>query len=259
MTRAFGNARVVRPALITRPAGRGAQIIERLRGWGYEAEHHPFVDLRLEKDADMAEAVAGLAAGEHTHLVVTSRTAVEALAQFPDFRIPEGTTVVAVGPGTADELAARGVEADVVAGGSGAAVVDILPAASGSTSVLFPASAAAAPTIREGLAAKGYTVHQRVAYRPRPARIPDEVLTALRTGGYGAMLLSSPLIARIAATHLIHRSTPLLSIGRPTTIAARQAGLTVHVESDTPTDEAMAMALRSILDAPAPQVPGQEA
>ena len=256
---AFGNRPSKRPALIPRPAGRGDAIIEQLHAWGYEAEQHPFLEMRLERDSDMRRAAAALVAGEHTHLVLTSRTAVEALAQFGALDLPEATTVVAVGPGTAAELASHGVEADVVAGGSGDAVVEALPEASGETSVLFPASAAAAPTVREGLTAKGYVVHQVTAYRPRPVRVPAEVLARLEAGGYGALLLTSPMIAQIAAGYRIHLSTPLLSIGTPTTQAARRAGLVVHAQSDSPTDEALAYGLRTLLDAPPPPVPAPPA
>ena len=248
-----GPARAARPVLVTRPAERAERLIGLLEQEGLTVEHSPFVRLRLEHDADLREEVAALAAGAYTHLVITSRTAVEALAAFrgegpdPVLTVPAATRVVAVGEGTARALTDAGIEVALVAGGSGADLVAQMPPASPGDRVLFPASAAAAPTVPQGLAAAGYAVSPVIAYRPRAVPQPAAVVRGLALGSYAALVLTSPMIARLAASLRVHLSIPVVAIGRPTQEAAREAGLTVHARAREATDEALALAVSAAI------------
>lgn len=255
-----GAARVLLP----RPAGRGGDLVALLQEAGLLVEHHPFVELRLHEHAPLRDAARGLAVGEFEHLVLTSPRAVDALlAGGGGLDIPPEVTVTVVGEGTASALRSVGREPDRIANGSGAALVAQFPAApaitddpgipgvaSPGTRVLFPASAAAAPTVPEGLSAKGYQVTQVVAYSPCPADLDPQVTDSLRTGGYAAVVLTSSMIARIAAQIGVHPSTRLVTIGDPTTAQARTAGLTVHRQADAPTDRALAEAVLAVLADP---------
>lgn len=264
-----GTARVLLP----RPAGRAGGLALLLEEAGLQVEHHPFVELHLHDDPPLREAVRGLGAGEFDHLVLTSPRAVEALqaadmlravdqhgaGQAPEsagsrLQIPDTTIVTVVGEGTASALRAVDREPDRTASGSGAALVAEFPeavvatgapvdAAATGTRVLFPASAAAAPTVPEGLAAKGYRVTQVQAYSPHRADLAPRVQTDLSTGEYAAVVLTSSMIARIAAEVGVHASTRVVTIGDPTTAAARDAGLTVHAQAAAPTDQALADAV----------------
>lgn len=244
-----------RPVLVTRPAGRGDSLVSLLEQGGAAVENRPLTRLVLVSGPEVDLARERLAAGEYTHLVVTSRTAVEALssAEAPaetPVGVPPCTQVVAVGEGTAAALAAVGIRADVVASGSGAALVEEMPTASTARTsrVLFPASGAASPTVPEGLRAKGYRVDQVTVYRPEPADLPEASAQALRTGGYSAIVLTSPMIARRAAAIGIHPSTAILTIGDPTSEAVREAGLTVTLQAEEPTDAALAAVVVRALD-----------
>ena len=243
-----GAARVLLP----RPAGRGGNLTSLLQEAGLMVEHHPFVELRLHEDAPLRDAARDLAAGEFEHLVLTSPRAVDALlAGGGGLVIPPAVTVTVVGEGTASALRSAGRQPDRIANGSGAALVGEFPAAaSPGTRVLFPSSAAAAPTVPEGLAAKGYQVAQVVAYSPHPADLDPQVTDSLRTGGYAAVVLTSSMIARIAAQIGVHPSTRVITIGDPTTAQARTAGLTVHRQADAPTDQALADAVLAVLADP---------
>lgn len=243
-----GAARVLLP----RPAGRGGDLVALLQEAGVMVEHHPFVKLRLHEDAPLCDAARDLAAGEFEHLVLTSPRAVDALlAGGGGLVIPPAVTVTVVGEGTASALRSAGRQPDRIANGSGAALVGEFPAAaSPGTRVLFPSSAAAAPTVPEGLAAKGYQVAQVVAYSPHPADLDPQVTGSLRTGGYAAVVLTSSMIARIAAQIGVHPSTRVVTIGDPTTAQARTAGLTVHRQADAPTDQALADAVLAVLADP---------
>ncbi|WP_157773365.1 uroporphyrinogen-III synthase [Brachybacterium vulturis] len=233
-----------RPVLVTRPAGRGATLLDLLRAAGIEAEHHPLLELVPAADEELAAARALLTGGGCTHLVVTSRTVAELLA--PVEVAPE-IAVVAVGEGTAEALRAIGIRPDLVAAGSGADLVAQMPAAPAGASVLFPASSAAARTVPEGLRAKGYAVREVTAYRPAPLDPPPEVRAGLAAGGYGALVLTSSMIARRAAALGVHPGIPIVSIGRPTSRAADAAGLSVAQQAAETTDAALVAAVQEVL------------
>lgn len=248
----MSTARPPRPVLVARPPGRGDAAVSQLRALGLEAEHQALIRLVPVDPALLAEPLAALAAGEHTHLVVTSRTAVDALGRVT---VPATTQVVAVGEGTAEALGAAGVRVDLVAAGSGQALVELLPSAAPGDWVLFPASAAASRTVPEGLRAKGYRVREVAAYRPEPAAVPPSVAKDLAAGHYGAIVLTSPMIARRAAELGVHPSTAVVTIGAPTSAAARAAGLVVGAQAAEPTDAALARAVQQVLTAD-PALPG---
>lgn len=264
---------VLRPVLVTRPAGRGDGLVSLLEQRGVDVEHRPLTRLVPVSGPEIELVRARLATGDYTHLVLTSRTAVEAfssptpagLPAAAPVSVPPRTQVVAVGEGTAAALAAIGIRADVVASGSGAALVEEMPpvgppstdqhpsadrASSSALAprVLFPASSAASPTVPEGLRAKGYRVDQVTVYRPEPVDLPAASVQALRSGGYSAIVLTSPMIARRAAQIGIHPSTAILTIGDPTTEAVRAAGLHVALQAEEPTDAALAAAVGRMLD-----------
>ena len=244
-----------RPVLVTRPAGRGERLVHLLAQAGLHAEHVPLTHLVPTRSAELETARAELAAGVFTHLVVTSRTAAECLADDGATPVPEGTEVVAVGEGTAAALARVGIRATRVADGSGAALVAAMPPAAPGAAVLFPASAAAARTVPEGLRDKGYRVREVEAYRPAPLEAPPAVSAGLPSGRYAAIVLTSPMIARHAAELGVHPSTAIVTIGEPTSAAARTAGLAPACQAAEPSDEALVAAVRAALDAPSATAP----
>ena len=244
-----------RPVLVTRPAGRGEHLVHLLAQAGLNAEHVPLTHLVPTRSAELETARAELAAGVFTHLVVTSRTAAECLADDGATPVPEGTEVVAVGEGTAAALARVGIRATRVADGSGAALVAAMPPAAPGAAVLFPASAAAARTVPEGLRDKGYRVREVEAYRPAPLEAPPAVSAGLPSGRYAAIVLTSPMIARHAAELGVHPSTAIVTIGEPTSAAARTAGLAPACQAAEPSDEALVAAVRAALDAPSATAP----
>lgn len=238
-----------RPVLVARPAGRGEALCALLQEAGIEAEHHPLIRLVLGSEEELSAARSWLTDGGCTHLVVTSRTVAEVLGPLG---VPPTVRVVAVGAGTAEALRAVGIASDLVAGGSGADLVARMPAAADGDAVLFPASSAAARTVPEGLRAKGYRVHEVTAYHPEPVEPPAEVRTGLVTGRFGALVLTSPMIARRAAALGVHASTALISIGDPTSRAVRAAGLTVARQAAETTEAALVAAVRELPAAPPP-------
>ena len=248
------SARPAGPVLVARPAGRGAPLLALLTERGAAAEAQPLIELVAAETDELRTARAALAGGEYSHLVVTSRTAVEALGAVD---VPAVTAVVAVGPGTAAALATAGISTAHVAAGSGAALVEEMTqrAPAAGARALFPASAAASRTVPEGLRAAGWQVHEVTAYRPRPLTPPPAVTDALAAGRFAAIVLTSPMIARRAAELGVHPSTAVVTIGDPTSEASRAAGLTVARQADEPTDEALAEAVVQVLEIPGAGAP----
>lgn len=243
--------------LLPRPAGRTDDLVERLRDAGFAPEHHPFLELLPEADTDLREAVQDLADGAFAWLVLTSPAAVTALSAFDGsedrrgvlFAVPEGTRIAVVGEGTAAALREAGVSPDLVAHGSGAALVEELPApAVPGEAVLFPASSAAADTVPAGLTGAGYRVRQEVAYRPVSVALDPQVPRDLMHGNYAAIVLTSGMIARLAASLPIHLSTAVVTIGEPTTRAAQEAGLRVDAQAAEPTAAGLTVAVREAID-----------
>ena len=253
------SALTARPVLVTRPAGRGERLVHLLEEAGLAAEHVPLTRLVPSGGREMEAARAELAAGGFTHLVVTSRTAAERLGAVdhgaPGVHVPAGTEVIAVGEGTAAALARIGVPATQVAEGSGGALVAAMPPAAPGARVLFPASAAASRTVPEGLRATGYEVREVEAYRPAPLEAPPAVSAGLPSGRYAAIVLTSPMIARHASELGVHPSTAIVTIGEPTSAAARTAGLAPACQAAEPPDEALVAAVRAALDAPSATAP----
>jgi uroporphyrinogen-III synthase len=251
------SAHTARPVLVTRPAGRGEQLVQLLTEAGLPAEHAPLTHLVPTRSAELEAARTELAAGAYTHLVVTSRTAAECLADTTGtVAVAEGTEVIAVGEGTAAALVRAGVHATRVADGSGAALVAAMPPAAPGARVLFPASAAASRTVPEGLRAKGYEVQEVEAYRPAPLEAPPAVSAGLPSGRYAALVLTSPMIARRAVEIGVHPSTAIVTIGEPTSDAVRTAGLALARQAAEPSDEALLAAVLAALGLPSAADPG---
>ncbi|PWH06410.1 uroporphyrinogen-III synthase [Brachybacterium endophyticum] len=276
---------ITRRVLLPRPEGRGDDLSDLLEVAGYDVVRAPFVQLDPVPAEDLLPALARLAGGAYDLLVVTSPASVRALVSAdPAPTVSPGTEVIAVGGATTRALHEAGLDVDLVAGGSGAALVETVrrreaerreterrevegqetaerdPAtASGAASdaasadrvrprrVLFPASSAAAPTVREGLQDLGMDVDQVEAYHPRSAPLPTAITGDLAGGAIDAIVLTSPMIARRAAEIGVHPRTAVIVIGHPTQEAAEAAGLRIDARAEHPDAPSLARAVHLAL------------
>ncbi|MDK8171141.1 uroporphyrinogen-III synthase [Curtobacterium citreum] len=158
-------------------------------------------------------------------LVVTSATAVRVVAGRT-MRLPAGVAVACVGEATARAAREARWPVDLVPDDESAAgLVAALPDTAGP--VLFPRSEIAAPTVVDGLRARGIDVSDVVAYR------------TVGTGDDPVVLVPPPdavlVTSGSVAQQVVRRMTPLdprtlvACIGPATADAARAAGLPVHV------------------------------
>ncbi|OII11589.1 hypothetical protein BIU97_06830 [Curtobacterium sp. MCBA15_009] len=190
-------------------------------------------------------------AAGYAWVVVTSATAVRVLAGRVA-GLPAGVRVAAVGTPTARAARAAGWVVDLVPPESSAAgLVAAFPDTDGT--VLFPRSEIAAPTLVDGLRARGIDVDDVVAYRTVGTGDEPVVLDATPD----AVLVTSGSVAR----EIARRMTPLAPhtlvacIGPGTAAEARAAGLPVHVVGPTRSAEAL---LDAVVEALNPTTPHQE-
>ena len=105
----------------------------------------------------------------------------------------------------------------------------------GPGTVLLPGSALAAPTLAEGLAAKGWRVTVLPTYTTEAlAEAPAEVVAAWRAGAFDAVVLTSGSIARATAELLgVDRAPTAVAFGPPTASTARDVGFDVAAVATT--------------------------
>lgn len=251
--------------LVPRGGDWGARVAALLAAEGADPVVVPLIAFVPPEDVGALDAAVGrLAAGEYDWLAVTSGTTVTALAE----RVPAvlgagarltdllaGTAVAAVGPGTARVLGEHGVAADLQPSGerSGAGLVaEMGPLAASADDaparprVLVPHSDLAEPTVVDGLRTAGWAVDEVVAYRTVPGPRPgDDVVAAWRSGGIGAVLLSSASTVRNLVDLLgaPPSSVVVCCIGSRTEAAARRLGLRVDVRPANASAEELVEAL----------------
>lgn len=170
------------------------------------------------------------------------------------------TRLAAVGPRTAHALAAvTGRQPDVVGGSDAEALAQALEEAGvgPGTQVLLPQSALARPVLAERLEDLGAQVQRAAVYTTvtAPAScLPPAFATHWRGGAWDAVVLTAGSAAR-ALTELAGpapASTVVVTLGRPSQLAAQAAGLKVAALAPTPTAEGVLKALCQVLERQAP-------
>ncbi|MCX7858473.1 MAG: uroporphyrinogen-III synthase [Chloroflexus sp.] len=241
------NALAGRRIAITRPAGRGDTLAERLRAQGAIPLLTPLIAYAPPDDpAPLQQALSQLAAGAYDWLVVTSRQAVQALAAAT---VPSVTAIAAVGKGTAADCRR-------VWGREPASVPDeelgaALPQAMGNLAgqrVLLPCADIAPPTLTEALRAAGATVDRVTAYRTIAGPGASELAAALQAGVVDAIVLASGSAARqLRALILPHTQPPaLVCIGPSTAAVCAAVDLPVAAVAERPNDDALLAALAQV-------------
>lgn len=230
-----------RTVVITRSGPRAAGLHDALERAGAAT-----IELALTEQVDPSDGGAALrvaaAATATEGFTWVAFTSAHAVARFVaaagrDPRGPGGTLVAAVGPVTAEALAAAGLDPDLVpAVHSARGLVEAFPTApdAGGRRVLFPAADLAPDTIEEGLAQKGWDVERVEAYRTVAAAPPEaSVLTRVATADALVLFAASSVHAfgelRTATGEAVPVPAHVVGIGASTVEAARRAGMTgVH-------------------------------
>jgi uroporphyrinogen III methyltransferase/synthase len=177
--------------------------------------------------------------GDYRWLVFTSANGVDAFFDRGlavaglDARALGGVKLAAIGPGTADALARRGLRPDVV---PERFVAEALLAAfpEGSGRVLLARAEVARDVLPDGLAAKGYTVDVLPVYRTVAAPVEADALARVRAGQVDALTFtsSSTVTNFCDVVGDVPAGPVVVSIAPITTPTARPRGLRVDVEAD---------------------------
>ncbi|MDO4900109.1 uroporphyrinogen-III synthase [Actinomyces sp.] len=200
--------------------------------------------------APRERAAADLAASGYAWVVITSARTLD----FFDFgglhaSAPLRARVAVVGAGTARAVRERlGREPDLVAAGSGAALLELPQLGQGPDSeagaahrrLLLPGSALSRPALREGLAGVGWEVDAVAAYTMEPTPI-GELPAGFTRQWAGGRFDAAVLVAGSSTRALVDVAGPpppttrLVAIGRPTAAAAGTMGLHVDAVAYSPT------------------------
>jgi uroporphyrinogen-III synthase len=192
--------------IVTRPAGQAPPLVEALERLGHEAVLCPV--LAIEPLGDGPVDTTG-----YDWVVITSPNGAPEFARRRMGALPR---VAAIGPGTADALAAHRIAVDFVPSVSTQeGLVAELPRPAGR--VLFAGAEGARRYLVEALGAEFVPLYRTVPVRP--AVVPDGDL----------VVLASSSAARAFAS--LRTDVPAVSIGPQTTQAALASGLRVLAEA----------------------------
>lgn len=229
--------------VVTRARAQASSLLARLHELGADTVEIPAI--RIDEPADggaaLRAAVDGLSG--YDWVVVTSPNgARRLLAECRDARVFGGANVAAIGPGTAESLAAGNVAADLVPERFVAeGLLEVFP--DGPGRVLIPRAAEARDVLPQGLEAKGWEVDVVEAYRTVQGRPRDEDLAAAASADIVTFTSSSTVRNFLAVCDTV---PPVVAcIGPITAATAREHGLTVDVEADVHTIEGLLDALAS--------------
>lgn len=232
MTAAGPGALSGRTVVVTRSGPRAAGVRDALERAGAATIELPLTEQVDPSDGGVALRAAAAATEGLAWVVFTSAQAVARFVAAAG-KDAGGAQVAAVGPATADALAAAGLEPDLVpAVHSARGLVDAFPTATGGSHrrVLFPAGDLAPGTIEEGLGSKGWDVERVEAYRTVAAAPPDGAVLA-RVAAADALVLFAAssvhaLVAlRTAAGEAVPVPAHVVGLGASTVEAARSAGM----------------------------------
>lgn len=168
-----------------------------------------------------------------------------------DARALAHSKVAAIGPGTAEALARRGVSVDVVPERFVAeSLLEALPAQGSGAEVLIPRAAEARDVLPDGLGERGYGVDVLPVYRTTRAEPDPAALELLRSGGVDCVTFtsSSTVTNFIDAVGDLGDATPaVVSIGPITSATARDAGLPPAAEATEHTINGLIHAVLDLL------------
>ena len=238
-------------AFLTREPGKNGILRAALESLNVATEELPCINFkRTEGYSHLCATLSncgdewdsrGLLPKLHPWVVITSPTAAiffaEAWAESRDPSAPK-PNIACVGAGSAKALEAAGLTVDFLPSkADGKTLAAELPADASAGSVLFPASALAADTIKEGLASRGIRVRRINTYDTVPAEWAPADLA--RAQAARLVTFGSPSAVRVWAER-VGTSATAACIGETTAEEARKCGFGRVVAPERPGVEAWA-------------------
>jgi uroporphyrinogen III methyltransferase/synthase len=243
-----------RRVLVTRAAEQATALTAALQELGAEALVVPTIEIVAPPSfAELDQAIDEL--DRIDYLVLTSANAVSAFfdrltARGYDARALAGLQTVVVGPKSADALAARGVNADLMPADYRAeGVVALLKDRAPGKRLLYPKAALARDLIPAELTAAGAEVIAPVAYASAPPADAAERLQQALAGRLDLLTFTASstvqnFVELLDAEHLaLAQKLPVASIGPLTSETARGLGFNIVIEPEKSTLEDMLAAI----------------
>lgn len=233
------DERLVRKRIVvTRPAP--GTLAERLEALGADVGHVPLIEIGPPSNGGAALAAALDRLHEFDWLVVTSANGATAVGP-----VAGDVRVAAIGGATADMLETLGRR------------VDLVPAVSTTEGLLseFPRHPArvllvqgnlAGSRLAGGLRELGHDVTAVEAYTTS-LRSPSADERSVLASADAILLASGSAAQALNEAGLDHLRASIVTIGPKTAAAARRLGFSVAAVADSPTDDAVIAALRSVL------------
>jgi uroporphyrinogen III methyltransferase/synthase len=240
-----------RRIVVTRAREQASELRGRLEQLGAEVIELPAIALE-----PIAFSLPAL--DRYAWLVFTSANGVHAFFDQGlagaglDARALAPARVAAIGPGTADALAARGVRADLVPPRFVAeSLLEAFPdPEQPGARVLIARAESARDVLPEGLAERGYEVDVLAVYRTVPVAADAGHLERVRAGDVDAITFTSSSTVKnfCAAVGPFTAAQPaVISIGPVTSETARDLGLRVDTEADPHTIDGLVTAVLETL------------
>ncbi len=246
---------------ITRTRSQASALASELTAAGAVPIEVPTIAVVAPSDGGAALETAAERLGEYAWVVLTSRNAATRLLDhLHDARQFKGARVACIGEGTAEELAARGIVADLVSPeGVSESLAEAFPyPGRPGEKVLIPRAAAARDVLPDSLVAKGYDVDIVEAYRTVQADVPPGLAESARVADAVTFMSSSTVTAWAEMIGIDTLPAVVATIGPITSETVRSLGAEVTVEA---TDRSVAGIVRALaewaVDHEAPGVSGQ--
>jgi uroporphyrinogen III methyltransferase/synthase len=240
-----------RRIVVTRARAQASGLAATLRGLGAEVVELPAIRIEPLDTTEVRKAAEGI--GQYALLCLTSPNGVrllfEALKRAGlDARALAGATVAAIGPGTARALSERGIAADVVPERFVAeAMVEALAQVEvEGKRVLVARAAEARDVLPDALRERGAKVDVVSLYETVREEPDAEAIDAAQSADYVTFTSSSTVTNLTEALgDRFPANARIVSIGPVTTETARDAGLSVDVETERHDVEGLVAALLS--------------
>lgn len=219
--------------VVLRARAQAPELSSRLASLGAVPIELPVIEIGDPSDGGDALRRAGAQLSSYEWVVLTSANGARRLLEaVPDARAFGAAKVAAIGPGTAAELAAGRIVADVVAQRhvSEGLLEALPPPGPIGGRVLLARAAEARDVLPQGLRAAGWTVDVVEAYRVRRAPVSEDVLNAAVEADVVCCTASSTVRGFLDAVGDRFRGR-VACIGPVTAAEARRLGLGVDVEA----------------------------
>jgi uroporphyrinogen III methyltransferase/synthase len=232
-----------RTVAVTRSRAQASGLASRLAGLGAEVVEAPAIRIVPKiGTAAVEEAVKALASGSYEFVCLTSPNGAdllcEALGQAGlDARALAGTTIAAIGPGTAEALSRRGLHADLVPERSIAEslAAELAKRELAGRRILIARAAEARDLLPDSLREAGAEVDVVSLYETIREELDEEEIAAVGRADYVTFTSSSTVrhfLDALGGASRFPASARVVSIGPVTSATARELGLRVDVEAE---------------------------